>query len=187
MLKIASRIAFPIIIGGLFVLIAFVAFDYERMDMNFFIVSGLIVIYVFLFGFAIGQNFSSPVKELLSRATELSKGNLTTRVYTETKDEFGELARIFNKIATDLEESKLNAEKTEKSVDIKVKARTQALDETINALEQKIKNRTLELERIMSESEKAKEEKNRKESEISELKSEVAKLKEELLKHEKPA
>ena len=63
-------------------------------------------------------------------------------------------------------------------MDIKVKARTQALDETINALEQKVKNRTLELQRIGSELEKFKDQP--KEEEILELKERIKDLKKEL-------
>ena len=110
--------------------------------------------YVFLFGFATGQRFAVPVKKLLKRATDLSEGDLKTRVYLENKDELGDLAKIFNKIADELEKSHSKTETTEKSVGIKVKARTKVLEETINALEQKVKNRTLELQRIVDESEK---------------------------------
>ena len=39
---------------------------------------------------------------------------------------------------------------------MKVQARTQTLEETINALEQKVRNRTLELQRIVGDSEKLK-------------------------------
>lgn len=177
--KISLKIALPIVIAGLFIMIIFVALNYEKLDFNFYIIFIFLSIYIFLFGFATGQNFSSPLKKLLKRATELSEGDLKTRVYLETKDEIGELADIFNKIANELEESYSAGKRAEQSIDIKVKARTQALEETINALEQKVKNRTIELEKIMAEANKMKDETKNRENEVTVLKSELTKLKED--------
>ncbi|OGZ71020.1 MAG: hypothetical protein A3F47_00560 [Candidatus Staskawiczbacteria bacterium RIFCSPHIGHO2_12_FULL_38_11] len=178
MLKISFKIAYPIILAGLFVIVAFIGFNYENLNLSFYIIFLLLTIYIFLFGFATGQQFSKPVKELLQKADNLSKGDLKSRFYLENKDELGELARVFNKIADDFEQSKNQNENMERAVDIKVKARTQALDETINALEQKVKNRTLELQRIGSELEKFKDQP--KEEEILELKERIKDLKKEL-------
>lgn len=180
MSNVSLKIAIPIIIVGLFIITIFIALNYERLDANFYIVFALTAIYIFLFGFATGQRFAVPVKKLLKRATDLSEGDLTTRIYLETKDEFGDLAKIFNKIADELEESRSKTETTEKSVGIRVKARTQALEETINALEQKVKNRTLELQRIVDESEKIQEKTKVKETETEQLKKELNNLKESL-------
>src|SRR3989338_3936875 len=161
MLKISFKIAYPIILAGLFVIVAFIGFNYENLNLSFYIIFLLLTIYIFLFGFATGQQFSKPVKELLQKADNLSKGDLKSRFYLENKDELGELARVFNKIADDFEQSKNQNENMERAVDIKVKARTQALDETINALEQKVKDQT-------------------KEEEILELKERIKDLKKEL-------
>lgn len=177
---ITVRIALPIIIIGTFTIVVFIALGSNKIDIGFYTVVFLLSIFIFLFGFAIGQNFSLPVRKILKRATELSQGDLKTRVYLETKDEFGELAKIFNRIAEDLEKSRSEAEKTEKSVDIKVRAKTQDLEETIGALEQKVRNRTVELERLVDESEKFKEESKKKEKEALALKAEINQLKEEL-------
>jgi methyl-accepting chemotaxis protein len=158
------------------------ALNYEKLTIEFYLVLFLLTVFVFFFGFAIGQSFASPIKKLLNKAVELSGGNLSSRAYLETKDELAELASVFNKIAQELEESRILQRETEKSVDIKVKARTQALEETINALEQKVKNRTIEMERIIDESEKLHEKTKIKEVEIAELKEEIKKLKEKLEK-----
>lgn len=178
MLKISFKIAYPIILAGVFVIVAFIGFNYENLNINFYIILFLLTVYIFLFGFATGQNFAAPVKQLLQKADDLSKGDLKSRFYLETKDELGELARILNKIADEFEQSKNENESMGKSIDIKVKARTQALEETINALEQKVKNRTLELQRIGGELEKFKDQP--KEEEILELKEKIKNLKKEL-------
>lgn len=178
--KITFKIALPIILTGVFSIIVFIATGYGKLDSSFYIVFIVFSIYVFLFGVAIGENLSLPIKKLIQRATLLSEGDLKTRVYLETKDEFGELGKIFNKIAEDLEESKSAGVKAEESVDIKVKARTQALEETISALEQKVKNRTIELERIEKELESEKQLENSKESELENLRQKVEELKAQL-------
>ena len=76
----------------------------------------------------------------------------------ETKDELADLAKVFNKIAEELESSQQQQESTEKAVGLKVQARTQALEETINALEQKVQNRTAELSRLVGDSDQLKKE-----------------------------
>ena len=151
MAKLTFRVALPIILAGLFAIAIFIAMDYEKLEWTFYMVLFLLTIYVFFFGFAIGQNFSSPIKKLLEKAKEIKGGNLSSRAYLETKDELAELARVFNEIAEELETSRCKQENSEKSIDIKVRARTQALEETINALEQKVKNRTIEMEKMIKE------------------------------------
>ena len=59
----------------------------------------------------------------------------------ETKDELSDLAMAFNKIAEELQASHDQEANMEKAVGIKVTARTKEMEETINALEQKVKNR----------------------------------------------
>jgi len=149
MATVSFKIAYPIIIAGLFVIVVFIALNYQTLNASFYIILVLLVAYIFLFGFATGQNFSSPIRKLLQRADDLSKGNLKSRFYTQSQDELGELGRVFNKIAEEYEQSKSQAATLEKSVDIKVKARTQSLEETISDLEQKVKARTLELQKIV--------------------------------------
>ncbi|MFH1968022.1 MAG: HAMP domain-containing protein, partial [bacterium] len=133
-------------------------------------------IYIFSFGFAVGQNFASPIKKLLQKAIELSEGDLSSRVYLRTKDELSELADVFNKIAEELEESHIDSKMIERSVDVKTKARTQPLEETINALEQKVRNRTAEFEKIMEESKALQTQIKTKEAEVTQLKKEIDSL-----------
>ncbi len=156
MSSISLKIAYPIIIAGLFIMVAFIALNYQSLSTSLYVIFSLLIVYIFLFGFATGQNFANPLKKLLRSADNLSKGDLKSRFYLESKDELGELARVFNRIAEDLEESRGQTQTMEKSVDIKVQARTRALEETINALEQKIKNRTVELERMAQEMDRIK-------------------------------
>jgi len=157
-------------------MVSFIALDYENLNATFYIVFAFIALYVFLFGFAIGQNFTIPVKKLLKRANDLSQGDLKSRFYSESKDELGQLAGVFNRIADQLEQSNDKNEKTEKSVGIKVEAQTQSLKDVINALEQKVQNRTIELQRIAGDLETFKKNSKSRDSELAELKNQIMKL-----------
>jgi len=183
MSKILFKVAFPIIITGLFAITIFAALNYQNLNFNFLIVLLSFAVYIFSFGFAIGQDFSSPIKKLLKRATELSGGDLTSRAYLGTKDEIGELSRVFNKIADELEASREAIQRAESSIEIKVKAKTQALEETIKALDQKVRNRTIELQRTLDEFEKLSEKTKAKEAEAEELKSQISNLRESSNRH----
>lgn len=186
MSKLSYKISLPIILAGIFAVTIFMAFDYDKLDPAFYIILVMLTIFMFFFGFATGQNLSSPVKMLLDRANELKNGNLSSRVYLETKDELAELARAFNQIAEELESSKSSEEKTEKSVDIKVRARTQELKDTIDMLEQKVKNRTIEHERLMSETQRLQLQTKEKEIEMSQLKKELLDMKTKISRFSKP-
>jgi len=173
MSKLVSKISIPIILAGIFAVVVFLSVSYEQLNFGAYVVILFLVVYVFLFGLAVGQNLASPIKELLEKATELKNGNLSSRVYLETKDELAELAKIFNKIAEELEARHEQEANIEKSISVKVKARTEDLEEMIDALEQKVKNRTIELERLLAES-------GRLQAEIKERGGETIKLKKEL-------
>ncbi len=180
MSKLSFKIAYPIIIAGLFIMVSFVAINYNNLNVGFYLIFLFLVIFVFFFGLAIGQKLTLPFKKLLKRADDLSRGELETRFYSENKDEIGQLSNVFNKIANKLEESNLENEKIKKLVGIKVEVETRVLRETINALEQKVQNRTLEMQKMAGDSEKFSK---AKDTELNGLKSQITELKEKLEKH----
>lgn len=177
MANLSFKVAYPIIIAGLFVVVIFIALNYRILSITFYVILALLLCYIFLFGFATGQNLAKPVKRLLQRADELSKGDLKTRLYLDGKDEIGELARVFNKIAEELERSKSETVTLKRSVDMKVQARTQALEETINALEQKVRNRAIEFQKMNGDWEKFQWQLKSKEVEVADLRDQILKLK----------
>ena len=150
--SILISIALPIIIVGFFVIVVFASLNYENMTAEIYGIFVLVAVFVFLFGVAIGQRFSTPLKHLLDRAEQLSKGEFGPRVYLETKDEFEGLARAFNKIAEELQTSQETAQQAEAVSDVKVRAKTQELEEVICSLEQKVKNRANELQKMIKDS-----------------------------------
>ena len=172
MSSISLKIAYPIIITGLFVIVVFVAANYQTLDYNFYIILIPLTAFLFLFGFAIGQKFAVPVKELLKDADYLSKGNVSVRFSQRDKDELGQLAKVFNKVAEKFEESRSEVE----TLDTKVKLRTQTLEGIINILEQKIKNRALEFQRAVDDLERSQVQSKLKDVEIKDLNNQVAGL-----------
>jgi len=180
MANLSFKIAYPIIIAGFFVMVSFIALNYKNLSASFYVTLSFLAIYLFLFGFATGQNFTRPVRKLLKKADDLSKGDLKSRSYIESNDEIGQLSNVFNKIADKLEESANENEKTKKSVGIKVEAETQSLKEVINALEQKVQNRALEFQKVVGDLEKYQKYSKAREAELVELKNQIADLKEGL-------
>ncbi len=165
-------------------MVIFIALVYKEFNIEFYLVLLLALIFTFSFSLAIGQKFVSPIKKLIRRGEELSKGSLKTRIYLETKDEFEELAMVFNQIAEELERSHSMVEKAKDAVSIKVRARTKELEENIERLERKVKDRARELQRMIDEFEKFQKVGRRREIEIIELKKALqeAKAKDEKLK-----
>ena len=178
--RLTLKIALPIMLVGFFTILALLAVEQKQLSLSFYIIILFLIVYVFFFGLAIGQNIVFPIRKLLDKAIKLSEGDLSSRVYLETKDELSELARAFNKIAEELEVSRGLEGNLEKAVSVKVMARTKDLEETITALEQKVKNRTIELERLIEESQKLKNDLNGRKTETSQLKKDLDEVKKRL-------
>ncbi len=145
MAKLSLKIGLSIIIAGLFVMLSLIAINYSHAGYLFYLILFLLAVFVFLFGFAAGEKLSLPLKKILTKANQLLGGDLSSRFYSDSKDELGQLGNAFNKIADQLQEQSAENERIKKSLGIKVEVETQALQETISALEQKVQNRSMEL------------------------------------------
>jgi methyl-accepting chemotaxis protein len=174
--RLLYKIASPIIIVGVFIIFVFFALNSGTVSVEIYGIFALVVVFIFLFGFAIGQKFTSPLEKLLDKVRRLSQGEFTSRIYLETKDEFEELARSFNKIAEDLEKSQEQAREAESMADVRVRAKTRELGEEIVNLEDKVKNRAEELQRMMDEVRKLQDLAKNREEEVVKLRKEIADL-----------
>lgn len=182
MKKFSFKIAFTIITAGLFVVVSFAALNYENLTSAFYTVAGALIAFIFLFGFAMGRSYSLPVRELLQRADDVSKGNLKSKVSVKTKDEIEELSKTFNKIAEGLAKNKSDLETLKESSDIKFKTKALLSDQVITALEQKIQNRSTELQRALENSERLQIQVAARDKEIAELKGQIEKKKSKRVK-----
>jgi methyl-accepting chemotaxis protein len=170
MSKIIYKVLFPILLASLFAIAIFIAIDYDQLRPESYIVLFLVVITIFFFGYATGERFASPLRNLIEKANNINTENLGQKIYIDTRDEMEELAEIYNKLAEKLKESLDKEKAAEGSIDIKVRAKTQSLEETISALEQKVQNRTIELEKNLKEIEALKMQLKAKDTELSEFK-----------------
>ena len=170
--SVSSKIAYSIIITGLFIIVVFIAATYEILNSNFYIVLIPLTAFLLLFGFAIGQKFALPVKELLKDADYLSRGNIKIRFSQKDRDELGQLAKVFNRVAEKFEESRSEVE----TLDTKVKLRTQTLEGIINILEQKVKNMTMEFQKAVGDLERVQSQIKLKDEEIKGLRTQISEL-----------
>lgn len=178
MSKLGKKIAFSIITGGLFIIVSFSALEYQRLDFSMYNIIGFLIAFIFLFGVAMGQNFAAPVNEILQNADNVSKGNLKKiNLKSKTKDEIEDLALVFDKITEDFQNTKSEVETLKKSAEIKFKTKTLLSEQVIVALEEKIKNRTADLEKAISELEVLKQQIKIKDDQIAGLNNQVNKKK----------
>lgn len=95
--------------------------------------SASIVIVALLLGLWFSERISRPLRVMSAAAEEIASGNLNARIVIHTSDEFGELGHAFNRMA-------------------------EALTESYDTLEQRVRDRTLSLERANEELQAQKEE-----------------------------
>ncbi len=173
---ILFSIAFPIVVVGLFIIAVFAAVDYESLTLEVYGIFLLVAVFVFLFGFAIGQKFASPMRQLIDKANKLNKGELDSKVFLETKDEFGELAEALNKVAEKLQKSRAEVAQAESVADVKIRAKTKELEETVGNLELKVRGRAQELQKMIQESQQLQDLVRTRETEVVELKKSIKAL-----------
>lgn len=176
MFKLSTKIAFSIIVAGLFILVAFTAFYYENLNSSFYFILPPLLFFIFLFGFATGRNYAAPIKKLIKNADDISRGNVKSKFDSISKDEIGELAKTFGKIVQSFEKNKYEVESLKKSADIKFKTKDLLSKQLVNALEQKIKNRSSELDKAVANLEKLQEQLKLKDAEIIKLNNQINKL-----------
>jgi len=96
---------------------------------------------------SISRGITGPIRKLTNAAKDVAGGNLSTRVEVKTKDEIGELADSFNKMAIDLKTSKDKIESYSANLEKAVQGRTAELEKTKAGLEKAVKERTAEVEK----------------------------------------
>ncbi len=69
-----------------------------------------LVVLALLFSFLSSRVFTKPIKEMALAAGKIKDGDLGARIFTERKDELGELSDTLNEMARELQKSFLNLE-----------------------------------------------------------------------------
>jgi signal transduction histidine kinase len=77
----------------------------------------------------LSRSFTGPLSQLLAATEKLSRWEFGSSIYVKTQDEIASLARSFNAMASDLQNQKSQLDAQEAELKLKVKERTQALEE----------------------------------------------------------
>ncbi len=80
--------------------------------------------------------FIKPVKRLVQATEKVAGGDLSQKVEVTTRDEIGTLASSFNRMITSLEESRARIEEYNRTLENKVKERTAELEEALKTLKE---------------------------------------------------
>lgn len=125
----------------------------------------LIVLFVgaIILALLISEAITKPIIELHHGTEQIIKGNLDYRVGTKSKDEIGQLSRVFDKMALNLKKSRQKLEEYSKGLKRKVKEKTAQLQKQLKKSEQQ----RIATQNILDDFDKANED----------LKSEIAQRK----------
>ena len=123
-----------------------------------------------------GQRLTHPLKKIVKAADGLVQGNFQSRAYVRDNDELGHLAKTLNAIAQKLEKGHREKEDMHQVVAMKVHAIVEPLHQTIEALEKKVKHRTMDMHRATELFEKLHLDLILKEAEFIDLKGQMAVL-----------
>ncbi len=124
------------VLGVLDTTISLEDFEKERKQIyNRMIISGVIsvIIISFLLSLLLTKFVNRPIEKLLLATREAARGNLDTKVEIRSHDELGELAQSFNHMISELKRSR------------------NAIEEWTQTLEQKVNERTKELQQIQDQ------------------------------------
>ncbi|MBN1669835.1 MAG: HAMP domain-containing protein [Kiritimatiellae bacterium] len=112
-----------------------------RMQAQVLAFSAGCLIFLFVFGGLLSRHIVKPIDELVRATEAIDGGNLNARAHVRGKDELGDLARSFNKMAGDLQS-------TIRTLDAEVSERRKAeqlLQKAHDELEVRVQERTGEL------------------------------------------
>lgn len=124
------------VLGVLDTTISLEDFEKEKKQIyNRMILSGVIsvIIMSFLLSLLLTRFVNRPIEKLLTATRDAASGNLDTKVEIDSHDELGELAQSFNHMISELKRSR------------------NAIEEWTQTLEQKVRERTKELQQVQDQ------------------------------------
>lgn len=100
------------------------------------IFSLIVMTVAFLAAVLLSRSLTKPLAKLVARMELVSEGDLTTQIEITTKDETALLSDSFNKMIVDLKQSRDQLEEINRDLDQKVKDRTRQLEEQNHAVKE---------------------------------------------------
>jgi signal transduction histidine kinase/ActR/RegA family two-component response regulator len=92
------------------------------------LVTGLAILGTGILTWFIAKRIVNPIAQLTTAATNIAEGNLSQRVRLDRQNELGILARSFDLMAQQLEDSFVNLEHTNQDLETRVRERTKELE-----------------------------------------------------------
>ena len=99
----------------------------DKLTRTLFLILGALLIAGIITSVLLARQITGPVIKLQDGAREIMKGNLDYKVGTRSKDEIGDLSRIFDGMATNLKQSIEEIEEHSRNLEKKVAERTRDL------------------------------------------------------------
>ena len=121
--------------------------------------------------------YTKALKNLVRVAEKASTGDLKERVTVKSKDELGYLAKVFNQMLGNLEESGIRLKEVNAGLEQRVVERTKELNEAKAGLEKTVEQRTAELKEKLADLERFEKMAVGRELRMTELKEEIEMLK----------
>ncbi|MFQ5681097.1 MAG: ATP-binding protein [Candidatus Omnitrophota bacterium] len=94
--------------------------------------AALIILFLAIF---VANHISRPLRRLISATSKVAHGDLTSYISVDSRDEIGELAASFNQMITNLRESREELEEWSRTLEQKVSERTVELQQSKQQLE----------------------------------------------------
>ena len=101
-----------------------------------------VIVMAILFTVLFTGRILKPLKQLLDIVQEVGKGNLDVKAGIKVRDEIGDLANEFNLMIDKLKTAREAIQEEKNILEIKVRARTNELQELAQSLDEKVKERT---------------------------------------------
>lgn len=156
----------------------------KALRLQFALISALIALIGALITAILSRRFLKNLQPILVAATEVAKGNTSVRAKIKGQDEVGQVALMFNRMldaveqaTKDLNDAQTKLRNANTSLEQRVKERTGELEQLKAGLEQAIMDRTKEMKEKMEELEKFKKLTVGRELKMVELKKEIERLK----------
>jgi len=151
--------------------------------------STLIVFLMLALGFfaslILAEKMVEPIRSFIKGTKKIGGGDLNYRFRIKTGDEIEQLAESFNKMTERLQKSRKELQEAKDILEIKVKARTEELEEFAKGLNEEVNERTKELRERLSELERFHKLTVGREMKMLEMKKELKALKSKSIKEDK--
>lgn len=156
----------------------------KALRLQFALISALIALIGAFITAILSRRFLKNLQPILVAATEVAKGNTSVRAKIKGQDEVGQVALVFNRMldaveqaTKDLNDAQTKLRNANTDLEQRVKERTGELEQLKAGLEQAIMDRTKEMKEKMEELEKFKKLTVGRELKMIELKKEIERLK----------